>query len=187
MHNNYLTLPVVFLMIANHYPLLFATRYNWLIVAIVLLIGPVIRHFYKCATRASGSPVDLGRRRRRLIAIAWLTVDRRPLDQDRRLSTPIVQSRAGHRALPLQHVPRRRAGLGRHHRAATRTSCSTTPTRSRRHGRLIEIRAVQSRAMPPGNITEMTDQERSTLAAWRAQEAPSWLHCPSFLCGSDQP
>jgi len=30
-HNNYLTLPVIFLMISNHYPLLFATRYNWLI------------------------------------------------------------------------------------------------------------------------------------------------------------
>src|SRR5918997_1459547 len=45
-HNNYLTLPVVFLMISNHYPLLYATRYNWLIVAIVLAIGPVIRHFF---------------------------------------------------------------------------------------------------------------------------------------------
>jgi uncharacterized membrane protein len=57
----------------------------------------------------------------------------------------------------------------------------------RRHGSLIQIWAVQSRAMPPGNITEMTDQERSTLAAWRAEEAPSWLHCPSFLCGNNQP
>ena len=44
-HNNYLTLPVVLLMISNHYPLLFATRYNWVIVAIVLLLGPLIRHF----------------------------------------------------------------------------------------------------------------------------------------------
>ena len=48
-HNNYLTLPVVFLMIANHYPLMFATRFNWLIVAIVLAIGPVIRHFFNIA------------------------------------------------------------------------------------------------------------------------------------------
>src|SRR5450432_1550468 len=30
----------------NHYPLLFATRYNWLIVAIVLALGPIIRHFF---------------------------------------------------------------------------------------------------------------------------------------------
>src|SRR6202023_1470536 len=45
-HNNYLTLPVIVLMISNHYPLLFATRYNWLIVAIVLALGPIIRHFF---------------------------------------------------------------------------------------------------------------------------------------------
>jgi hypothetical protein len=41
--------------------------------------------------------------------------------------------------------------------------------------------------MPPGNITEMTDQERSTLAAWRADAAPSLLRCPSFLCPGGTP
>src|SRR3982750_3481591 len=45
-HNNYLTLPVVVLMISNHYPLLYATRYNWLIVAIILALGPIVRHFF---------------------------------------------------------------------------------------------------------------------------------------------
>src|SRR5262245_18397822 len=45
-HNNYLALPVVVLMISNHYPLLYATRFNWIIVAIVLAMGPVIRHFF---------------------------------------------------------------------------------------------------------------------------------------------
>ena len=45
-HNNYLTLPVIFLMLSNHFPLFFGTRYNWLIVAIVLLVGPLIRHFF---------------------------------------------------------------------------------------------------------------------------------------------
>src|ERR1700676_4396340 len=45
-HNNYLTLPVIVLMISNHYPLLFATRYNWVIVAIVLALGAIIRHFF---------------------------------------------------------------------------------------------------------------------------------------------
>src|SRR5262249_10440852 len=55
-HNNYLTLPVVLLMISNHYPLMYATRYNWLIVAIVLAIGPVIRHFYNTRHEGRGSP-----------------------------------------------------------------------------------------------------------------------------------
>ena len=56
MHNNYLTLPVVFLMLSNHYPLFFATKYNWLIVAIVLLIGPVIRHFFNARHAGKDSP-----------------------------------------------------------------------------------------------------------------------------------
>src|ERR1700682_6037986 len=55
-HNNYLTLPVVFLMISNHYPLIFATRFNWLIVAIVLAVGPVIRHFFNSRHEGKGSP-----------------------------------------------------------------------------------------------------------------------------------
>jgi uncharacterized membrane protein len=55
-HNNYLTLPVIVLMISNHYPLLFATRYNWVIVAIVLALGPVIRHFFNSRHAGEGSP-----------------------------------------------------------------------------------------------------------------------------------
>src|SRR4051795_6873299 len=55
-HNNYLTLPVIFLMISNHYPLLFATRYNWLIVAIVLALGPIIRHFFNARHAGRKSP-----------------------------------------------------------------------------------------------------------------------------------
>ena len=54
LHNNYLTLPVIFVMIANHYPLAFATRWNWLIFGIVLVIGAVVRHFYN--TRHQGKP-----------------------------------------------------------------------------------------------------------------------------------
>ncbi|TRW97915.1 urate hydroxylase PuuD [Paracoccus sp. M683] len=45
-HNNYLTLPVIFLMLSNHYPLAFASEYNWLIAALVFLMGVTIRHFF---------------------------------------------------------------------------------------------------------------------------------------------
>ncbi|PIE14198.1 MAG: cysteine desulfurase [Rhodobacterales bacterium] len=45
-HNNYLTLPVIFLMLSNHYPLAFGTEYNWVIAALVFLMGVTIRHFF---------------------------------------------------------------------------------------------------------------------------------------------
>jgi uncharacterized membrane protein len=45
-HNNYLTLPVVFLMLSNHYPLSFATEYSWIIASLVFLTGVTIRHYF---------------------------------------------------------------------------------------------------------------------------------------------
>lgn len=56
MHNNYLTLPVLFVMISSHYPLAFASRYNWLIFGIVLVVGAVIRHFYNVRHKGLPSP-----------------------------------------------------------------------------------------------------------------------------------
>jgi uncharacterized membrane protein len=187
-HNNYLTLPVVFLMISNHYPLLYATRYNWLIVAIVLAIGPAIRHYYNMRHEGKQEPLwpwavtALG-----LIAIAWLTMvgdhwiktgTNAPAPSFKTVEE-IVLSRCSmcHANEPVW------AGITAPPHDVRLDSASEI----KRHARLIDIWAVQSRAMPPGNITEMTDQERSTLAAWRAAEAPSLLRCPSFLCGQSTP
>ncbi len=106
-HNNYLTLPVVFLMISNHYPLLYATRYNWLIVAIVLAIGPLIRHFFNCPARGQGQPVvDLGPRRRRHGGNRLAVGGRTARAHARRVAAcPAVRRGRGDHPLPLQHVP----------------------------------------------------------------------------------
>ncbi len=55
-HNNYLTLPVVFLMLSNHYPLAFATEYNWIIAALVFLMGVTIRHYFNTRHARAGNP-----------------------------------------------------------------------------------------------------------------------------------
>jgi uncharacterized membrane protein len=175
-HNNYLTLPVVLLMISNHYPLMFATRFNWLIVAIVLAIGPVIRHFFNSRHEGKGSPwwtwcvAATG-----MLAVAWL-------------------SGAGPRETPGQSAaaPPSAVDVAEVHDVIL-SRCSmchmndpiwpgvNSPPKGvllddveniRRHARLIEINAVRSRAMPPGNITEMTDRERAILGAWMAAGAP---------------
>jgi len=54
LHNNYLTLPVIFVMIGGHYPAVFATDYAWVILALVLIIGAVVRHFFN--TKHKGDP-----------------------------------------------------------------------------------------------------------------------------------
>ena len=55
-HNNYLTLPVLFLMLSNHYPLAFATEYNWIIASLVFLMGVTIRHYFNSKHARTGNP-----------------------------------------------------------------------------------------------------------------------------------
>ena len=56
LHNNYLTLPVLFLMLSNHYPLAFATEFNWVIASLVFIIGVLIRHYFNTVHARKGNP-----------------------------------------------------------------------------------------------------------------------------------
>jgi uncharacterized membrane protein len=173
-HNNYLTLPVVFLMLSNHYPLFFATKYNWLIVAIVLGIGPVIRHFFNSRHEGKGSPWwTWGVAAAGMIVVALLsaagpasltTAALPPTPKFTQVKN-IVISRCSmcHAAEPVwPGIP-----------TAPRGVMLDDSEQIRRHTPLIEAYAVRSQAMPPGNITEMTSKERLTLASWLAAGAPA--------------
>ncbi len=46
LHNNYLTLPVIFIMISNHYPIIYATKFSWVIISLIIIVGALIRHFF---------------------------------------------------------------------------------------------------------------------------------------------
>jgi len=173
-HNNYLTLPVVFLMLSNHYPLFFATRFNWLIVAIVLAIGPVIRHFFNARHESKGSPWwTWGVAAAGMAAIAWLsaagprtpTIGALPPAPKFADVSAIVMSRCAmcHAAEPVW------AGIA----APPMGIMLDTDEHVRLHAPLIAAAAVRSNAMPPGNITEMTPDERLTLASWLAAGAPA--------------
>ncbi|MPZ59017.1 MAG: cysteine desulfurase [Rhizobiales bacterium] len=171
-HNNYLTLPVVFLMLSSHYPLVFATKYNWVIVAILLIIGPVIRHFYNERHAGREDPwwtwavAAIG-----LCTVIWLTAA--GPREDTRGSLPpaptfaavsdIVVSRCSmcHAAQPVW------AGFTH----APKGVMLDTPERILNAARMIDINTVRSSAMPPGNITEISLDERRALAAWLAAGA----------------
>ena len=171
-HNNYLTLPVIFLMISNHYPLMFATRFNWLIVAIVLAIGPVIRHFFNSRHEGKGSPWwTWGVAGAGMVAVAFLSgagpaqTGPRADRVDVKAAYNAILSRCSmcHMEDPVWpgiHAPPKGVVLD-------------NPESIRRHAQLIEINAVRSSAMPPGNVTDMTPQERQILAAWLAAGAPA--------------
>jgi len=174
-HNNYLTLPVVFLMVSTHYPLLFATRFNWLIVAIVLAIGPVIRHFFNARHAGQDSPwwtwvvAAAG-----MIAVGLLsTAGPRdikagavPQKADIKAVEAVIVSRCSmcHAAEPVWD------GFA----SAPKGVLLDNRDEIVRRAHLIDINAVRSQAMPPGNVTDMRLDERLLLAAWLAAGAPDW-------------
>ncbi|HUB95789.1 MAG TPA: urate hydroxylase PuuD [Stellaceae bacterium] len=167
-HNNYLTLPVVFMMISDHYPLMFGTRYNWIIFTIVLVIGFLIRHFYNRRHAEQPNPwwtwavAAIG-----VAVIAWLSWSGSRLSPEAALKADphatfaqaqdIVLSRCSmcHAAEPLWE------GIV----TAPRGVRLDTPEEIRRHARDIEIYAVLTHTMPPDNVTEISDADRARMAA----------------------
>jgi uncharacterized membrane protein len=175
-HNNYLTLPVVFVMISNHYPLAYATRWNWVILALTLVMGGVIRHFFNLRHQGRPSPwwtwgvaVACG------LLIVWLSTlgpaqDPRPRAKRADAASPapvsfrqvedIVTNRCSmcHAREPVW------AGIT----LAPKGILLDTAAHIRANAREIGLAAVWSSAMPPSNITDLTPEERELLAAWLA-------------------
>lgn len=176
-HNNYLTLPVVFLMLSNHYPLAFATEYNWIIASLVFLMGVTIRHWFNTRHAGKGKPtwtwiVTL----LLFIAIIWLSSIQKPLpDEDQALPmTPAQQN-----FVVAENFPQvRDTILGRcsmcHAKEPAWDGIITAPKgviletdrEIASHAREIYLQAGRSHAMPPANITAVSDKERRMLAAW---------------------
>ena len=73
-HNNYLTLPVIFLMLSNHYPLSFGTEYSWIIASLVFLTGVTIRHYFNTMHATGKGPHwTWGVTIMLMLIIAWLS------------------------------------------------------------------------------------------------------------------
>lgn len=173
-HNNYLTLPVLFLMLSNHYPLAFGTQFNWVIASLVFLIGVLIRHFFNTQHARKGNPTWTWLAAAILfIIIMWLSTVPKVLTGEQKMSS------AAEVYATSTHFPAARdAVLGR---------CSMCHTQEpvyegiyhapkgvildsdaaiAEHAREIYLQAGRSHAMPPGNVTQITDQERALLVTW---------------------
>jgi len=174
-HNNYLTLPVIFLMLSNHYPLIFATEYNWLIASLVFLMGVTIRHWFNTKHARRGNPHwTWGVTAVLFLVIAWLsTAPMRVVAGETVLSgtalrfasapgfdevTGIVQGRCSmcHAAEPTwerMYWPPKGVVL-------------ETPAQIAHEARRIFLQAGVTHAMPPANLTYMEPQERDAIVRW---------------------
>jgi uncharacterized membrane protein len=171
LHNSYLTLPVVFVMISNHYPLTFASRWNWLIFGLVLVVGAVIRHFFIVRHKGLPSPWwTWGVATAGMVAIVLLSA----------AGPATTEATAAPLAEPATFAQAEEVVIGRCsmcHMAEPvwegvavppKGVMLDTPERIRLHARDIALQAVHTHAMPPGNLTEITPEERQVLASWLA-------------------
>jgi uncharacterized membrane protein len=164
-HNTYFTLPVVFAMLSNHYAMTYTHKYNWVILVLIMLAGALIRQFFVMRHRGqvlwympvAGLVLVLG-------AFAWtMPAPTVPVAQAAGAPTikvadiqPIIQQRcaACHSAHPTM--------MG----SAPAGVLLDTPAEIRQNAQRVHQQAVTLKAMPLGNVTQMTDAERQKIAAW---------------------
>ena len=172
-HNNYLTLPVIFLMLSNHYPLAFATEYSWIIAALVFLMGVSIRHYFNTLHARGGRPNWTWLVTALLfIAIIWLS-SKGPKPQ-RAVLTPLEQAYTQTASFEaVQGVVLSRCSMCHaeapvwgNMRIAPKGVVLETPAHIARNATAIYLHSGRSHAMPPGNVSGMTKAERQMIVAW---------------------
>ncbi|MEZ5714802.1 MAG: urate hydroxylase PuuD [Paracoccaceae bacterium] len=175
-HNNYLALPVIFLMLSNHYPLAFGTTYNWVIAALVFLMGVTIRHFFNSMHARKGMPWwTWGLTVALFLACVWLsTLGNGAVSEEEAALTPAQQRFT--QAEGFEDV----AGLimgncsmchaaepgfdGIYH--APKGVKLETAGEIAAHAREIYLQAGVSAAMPPPSASYLTAEDRQTIVRW---------------------
>lgn len=169
LHNNYLTLPVVFIMISNHFPSTFGHSGNWIILMVMIVASAGIKHYWNLLDRGENKPVWLAGSVISLVVMSFVIS---PAFEDTMDSTipasfaeanAVIQARCVqcHSATPTDDQ----------WTAAPNGVMYDTPEQIAAMADKIMTRAVRTKTMPQGNKTGMTEDERTVLKRWILQGA----------------
>jgi len=170
-HNNYMTLPIVFVMISGHYPMTYGHPYSWLVLIAMFVIGAVVRHWFNLRNAGTPAVWPIPVAVAAMVALAAV------------VSLPGLSARSGAKgeAVPFQRV--REIVTARCticHSAQPRFEGIDTAPKGIRFDSAAEIRAhaaqirataVAATTMPLGNATNITAAERTLLGRWIDQGA----------------
>ena len=184
-HNNYLTLPVIFFMLSNHYPLAYSTEYSWIIAALVFLMGVSIRHYFNSRHARQANPawtwaVTSGL----FLVIIMLSLMPALLDRDEaekmaETASPLTTTQATLLA-SSEFEDVRDIVLGRcsmchasepgyeRVRWPPKGVVLETDHQIVTHAKSIIMQSALSHAMPPANVSYMELKERQLLLRWFA-------------------
>jgi len=165
-HNTYLTLPVLFLMLSPHYPMTWSGSWNWVVLLAIALAGALVRQYF--VLRQQGrNPVLLPAGAAAVVAVLAFVLAPKPgpalaeapsFAEVHAITT--ARCASCHAARPTLE------GFA----APPKGVVLETPDQIRRWAASMR-QQVATEAMPPGNFTEMTPEERSRMLAWIAAGA----------------
>ncbi|MGN6651908.1 urate hydroxylase PuuD [Trinickia sp.] len=164
-HNTYFTLPVVFAMLSNHYAMTYTHPYNWVVLVVIMFAGALIRQFFVMRHRGqvlwylpAGGVALLA------LALA-VTLPRPVLQQAQAANAPVVK------LSDIQPILQQRCAACHSAHPTLMGSAPAgvlfdTPQEISTNAQRLYEQAVVLKAMPLGNVTKMTPDEREKIAAW---------------------
>lgn len=168
-HNNYATIPVLFIMLSNHFPMTYGHEYGWLILGVLALIGAWARHFFNLRHQGIVKPMILVSALAAFALVAWVT---KPADQT------AMAAAAGSPVTDIQAL----GIVGKHCSACHSATPSDDIFKAAPGGVMFDnldqikamkdrilARAVHTHDMPFMNKTKITDEERQMLGRWLKQ------------------
>ena len=168
LHNNYFTLPVLFVMVSNHFPSTFGSEYPWLILAIISLGAAGVKHYLNLKEKKQLNVWILPVSVVILLAACFITApSTNPYECKKEVSITevqaIVQKRCiqCHSASPTDDV----------YKTAPNGVMYDTPEDIFKKKDLIMQRVVITKTMPQNNKTNITEEERNIIRCWIEQGA----------------
>jgi uncharacterized membrane protein len=170
-HNNYMTLPVVFVMLSSHYPSTYGHPHGWLVLMGLFVIGGAIRHWFNLRNRGKQNKWIIPAAVAGGIGLFWytgqpsvsaITTDGPPIAFAEVRNVIALRCQACHSATPTH------PGFNK----PPKNVILDTPAQIRAQAQPIHQQTVMTRVMPLGNVTQITDDERDLIARWVAQGAP---------------
>ncbi|SET08702.1 Uncharacterized membrane protein [Marinobacter segnicrescens] len=164
-HNNYLTLPVIFIMISNHYPMLYGHPQGWAILAAIGFITAFARHYFNLRHRDINRPSILVAAAAMTVVLIWVIAP-----------TPTTSTSTATAAVSDETVAQilETHCVACHAESPTQPGFQSAPAGIRLenlslladHNGKVRQAAVDTHYMPLGNMTGMTEEEREQLGLW---------------------
>jgi uncharacterized membrane protein len=161
-HNTYFTLPVLFTMISNHFGGIYGHEWNWVLLLLISLSGALVRVWFVQRHKGNANPLVLGSGLVILVLTALLSLPRNPDMGSGPASFEDVQAIVQARCLSCHATKPTQEGIA----VAPKGVILESAAQIRDRAAAINQQAFVTKVMPPGNMTQITDAERRTIARW---------------------